>query len=83
MQGMDQNIERLSHVQKDLLATAQAYQDMPPVINIIRQTMDSLNITYLLLTSIGGAINQLQEQIEAKVAKGDVVQFPGPAPKES
>lgn len=67
-------IAKLGEVQKSILESIQADQGL---FNMGRQVMDNLNITYLLVSSLGSYILQKEAMVENEIDQGNVVQFPG------
>jgi len=73
--------KNLNEVKGALISVAEGNQS-PAVNNLVRQCCDNLDAAYLFYTSLMGVITAQNEQVEEKLAKGDVVQFPGKAPED-
>jgi hypothetical protein len=69
-------ITKLAEIQAKVLATIQGDQGL---FNMGRQVMDNLNITYLLVSSLGSYMLQKEQMVDAEVEKGNVMTFPGGA----
>jgi len=67
-------ITKLAEIQQKILTTIQSDQGL---FNMGRQVMDNLNITYLLVSSLGGYMIQRDQMAEAEIEKGNVMTFPG------
>lgn len=69
----------MNEVKGALIGFARA-NNSPAVQNVVRQFCDNFDVSYLLYRSLLGIVQAQNEQIEEKVAAGNVVQFPGKAP---
>jgi len=67
-------IRKLAEVQQAVLGTITKDQGL---FNMGRQAMDSLNITYLLISSLGGYMLQKEAMIDKEIADDNIVTFPG------
>jgi len=70
-------VEKLAEVQQKVLETIQSDQGL---FNMGRQAMDNLNLTYLLIQSLGMYMLQRDQMVDQEVEKGNVTTFPGAAP---
>lgn len=71
-------IVKMGEIKQMIVNIMQARQN-PTVTNIVRQTVDALDTCYLFYTQLIGTINAMDQAVEEKLAKGDVIQFPGKA----
>jgi len=71
-----EEIGKLAEIQQKILTTIQADQGL---FNMGRQVMDNLNVTYLLVSSLGGYMLQRESLIDEQVEQGNVRTFPGGA----